>query len=394
VTHRSNEAAALLERVQALVPALAAEAAESERLRRPTDTSIRLLEDSGLFRAMVPRCYGGLELDLDAFVDLGLALGEADASLAWVACFCIEHNWMLCQFPERFQRKLYADRSHVLAPAVISPTGLAQPEPGGFRLSGRWKWGTGVMHASWVIVSGFTVAEPGVPPSRANLRFFALPIGDVKVEDTWFVDGMLGTGSNDVLLDGAFVPEERTVAVAELFEGRGEGARLHSSPLYRTPMIPILVLAAAMPVIGQARAVVRDFRERLLTHVRMGPGAVKQSEKPALQRRLAAAAIEIRQAELLLRDVASEVGELRDRATLTQRARWIASGAHALHQAKRVIQDVAEASGASAHFQQHPLQRALRDANVASCHIVFDRDGQQELYGKLLLGVEVGAAIV
>ena len=92
----------LLQRVQALAPALVVEAAESERLRRPTDAAIRALEETGLFRLMVPRAFGGLELDLDTFLEVGLALGEAYTSLAWVACFCVEHNWMLCQFPERF----------------------------------------------------------------------------------------------------------------------------------------------------------------------------------------------------------------------------------------------------------------------------------------------------
>jgi alkylation response protein AidB-like acyl-CoA dehydrogenase len=250
------------------------------------------------------------------------------------------------------------------------------------------------MHASWVIVGALADLEPGEVPSPAHMRFFALPIEDVKVEDTWYVDGMVGTGSNDIVIDGAFVPDERSVVVLDLFEGRGEGARLHASPLYHTPMIPILVLAASMPVIGQARAVVRGFRERLLTHVRMGPGAVRQAEKPALQRRLARAEIEIRQAEMLLRDAVTDLCALRNRATRPQRARWIASGAHALHQARRVIQDVAEASGASAHFQRNPLQRALRDANVAGCHIVFDLDAQYELYGKLLLGIETPFAIV
>src|SRR5678816_3074710 len=108
----------LLERVQALVPDLAAQAAESEKLRRPTDAAIRMLEESGVFRMMVPRAFGGMELDLDTFVEVGLTLGEADASLAWVGNFCIEHNWMLCNFPERFQRELYAGRSHILAPGV------------------------------------------------------------------------------------------------------------------------------------------------------------------------------------------------------------------------------------------------------------------------------------
>jgi alkylation response protein AidB-like acyl-CoA dehydrogenase len=383
----------LLERIRALVPELAAQAAESERLRRPTDAAIRMLEDSGLFRMMVPRVYGGMELDLDTFLEVGLTLGEADMSLAWVATFCVEHNWMLCQFPESFQRELYAGKSHILAPGVVAPTGVAGSDGGGYRLQGRWKWGTGVMHASWVIVGGLAGLAPGQMPTPANLRFFALPIQDVKVEDTWYVDGMCGTGSNDVVIDGAYIPAERAVSIAEMAEGCAPGSRLHASPLYHTPMIPILVLAASMPVVGQARAMVAGFRERLMTHVRPGPALVKLGEKPAAQMRLGKAEIEVRQAELALRDVASEVMRLRNRATHEQRARWMATGAHAVHQARRVLQEVSEASGASAHFQQHALQRALRDANVASCHVVFDLDTSREVYGKLLLGMPAPGAL-
>ncbi len=389
MTDLPPEGAGLLERVRALVPDLAAQAAESERLRRPTDAAIRMLEETGVFRMMVPRAYGGLELDLDTFLEVGLTLGEADASLAWVACFCIEHNWMLCQFPESFQRELYTGRSHVLVPAVIAPTGQADGEDGGYRLRGRWQWGTGVMHASWVIVGGWGGLTPGAEPTPANLRFFALPIEEVKVDDTWYVDGMVGTGSNDIVVDGAFVPAERTVQIVEMVEGRGTGARLHAAPLYHTPMIPILIMAASMPVLGQARAAVRGFRERLLTHARPGPVPIKQGDKPAAQIRLARAAIEIHQAELLLRDVANEVRARRNQATRLERASWVARGGHAIHQARQVLQDLSEASGASAHFQKHALQRALRDANIATCHFAFDLDTHREAYGRMLLGMDV-----
>ena len=203
---------------------------------------------------------------------------------------------------------------------------------------------------------------------------------------------MVGTGSNDIVVDDALVPAERSVSIPDMILGRAEGSRLHASPLYRTPMIPILVLAAAMPVVGQARAVVGGFRERLAGHVRMG-SATAQAERPAAQMRLGEAEIEQRQAELLLRDVAADVCARRDAARPEDRARWAASLAQAVHQSRRVIQRIAEASGASAHFQQHPLQRALRDANVASCHIAFDLDGRLELYGRLLLGLEPNAAL-
>jgi len=371
-----------------VVPRLAAEAAESERLRRPTDAAIRLLEETGVFRLMVPRCHGGLELDLEDFLEVGLALGEADTSLAWVTTFYVEHNWMFCQFPEAFQKELFAERGYVLAPGTIAPHGEARSEDDGYRLSGRWQWGTGVMHSDWVIVGA--ASDPGA--AEASFRFFALPIADVKVEDTWYVDGMIGTGSNDIVIENAFVPAERSVSIPDMMTGRAEGARLHAGPLYRTPMLSILTLAASMPVVGQARTVVRDFRERLTQHERFG-SAKKQAEKPAAQMRLARASIEVHQAELVLRDVVRDVKERRDAASNEDRSRWISSMTWALHQSRRVIHEVAEASGASAHFQQHALQRALRDANVASCHAVFDTDAQLELYGRLLLGFEPSSAL-
>ena len=388
-----HEGQELLARIQALVPELAAEAAESERLRRPTDAAIRMLEEAGLFRMMVPRAYGGMELDLDTFLEVGLTLGEADMSLGWVATFCVEHNWLLCQFPERFQRELYAGKSHILAPGVIAPTGTAVRENGGFRMQGRWQWGTGVMHASWVIVGVFVSPEPGQQPSPADLLFFALPIEDVKVDDTWYVSGMVGTGSNDIVVDGAFIPAERTVSIVEMVEGRAPGSRLHASPLYHTPMLPILELAASMPLVGHLRTLLRGFEERLKTHVRPGAVLQRQGEKPAMQMRLAKAAIEARQAELSLRDVAAEVMAVRERASHLQRARWVATVAHAVQQTRGVVQDLAEASGASAHFQQHALQRALRDVSVASCHRVFDLDAHREVYGRQLLGMPTPGAL-
>ncbi|MGI9431231.1 MAG: acyl-CoA dehydrogenase family protein [Myxococcota bacterium] len=368
----------LVARARELAPMLAAEGAEAERLRQPTDPVIRALEEAGIFRLMVPREFGGLELDLDTFVDVGLALGEGDASMAWVATFYIEHNWMFCQFPEAFQRKLYADRSWVLAPGMIAPSGQAEAVSGGVRLQGRWKWSTGVVHADWVIVGAAPTGGLG------QLAFHAIPKSEVTVEDTWDVDGMCGTGSHDVVIENVFVPEERRVSVADMVEGRAHGAGLHEGPLYRTPMIPILMLAASLPALAQARAAVRGFREGLSERVRMG--VVKLAERPATQMRLADAEIAARQAELLLRDVADEVQSLRNQASHEQRARWAASLCHVVHQSRDLIAAVAEASGASAHFRSHPLQRSLRDVNTLSCHVAFDRDAQRELYGRLRLG--------
>lgn len=377
----SDEGRALVDRVHEIVPELAGAAREGEELRRVPDAAWKAIEDTGVFRMMVPRMHGGLELDLDAFVEVGLAIAAADISTAWVTTFLIEHNWMFCQFPDSFQRKLYAEADYALAPGLVAPAGQATRVDGGFRLSGRWSWGTGIMHSTWVIL--------GASADSGGVWFFALPKEDVEVEDTWDVAGMMATGSHDLVVPDVFVPDERAVSMLDMNAGTAHGADLYESPLYRTPMIPILALAASMPLVGHAREVVRRFRERLTERTRM-VSTQKAMEKPAAQIRLARVDTEVRQAELLLREVAREVMARRDAATLEDRGRWAASISHAVHQARRVIAEVAEGSGASAQFRSDPLQRALRDVNVASCHIVFDLDAQRELYGRLMLGLEPG----
>ena len=188
-------------------------------------------------------------------------------------------------------------------------------------------------------------------------------------------------------VDELVVPEERTASLIEMGAGRGLGAVLHPGPLYRTPMVPILALAACMPAVGQARAALQSFRVRMSERVLFGT-ASKQADKPAAQIRLARAEIDVTQTELLVRDVVRDVMAVRDNATQQDRTRWLACCAIAVERSKRVLQSIAEASGASAHFQNHPLQRAVRDVNTLACHAIFDCDSRLENHGRSLLGLE------
>lgn len=374
----------LVKRARDLIPLLAAHAAEAERQRKPVDSVIQAIADAEIYKLMVPKCYGGLELDMDTFFEVGVALGEGDASTAWVSNFYIEHNWIFSQFPEKFQKELFASRTYVLAPAMISPSATVKREKGGFRINGRWQWGTGIMHGGWVIPAATEITPDGKP----NPRWFALPKSEVSVDDTWYVDGMIGTGSNDVVIDNVFIPEERAVSMREMMGGHGPGSQLHAGPLYRTPMMPILTLAATMPALGQAKTAVRLFRERLQERTLLDMN--KQAQRSASQMRLARAEVEVCETELLLRHCVEDICTKRNMASLEDRARWATQLAMAVHQCKKIIQDVVEASGAHAHFQDNPLQRAQRDVNTLACHFVFDLDGKLESYGRLLLGQELG----
>lgn len=373
----------LIRRVASLAPLLREHAAASERLRHPSDEVIDALRNSGLFELMVPRIYGGLELDLDVFLEAVLLLAEGDISAAWVAGFYIEHNWILCQFPAAFQSDLFEDRSHVLAPASIAPNGIAEPVPGGYRLNGRWQWGTGVWHAEWAI-AGARIRSSDAHPDN---RFFALPRSDFELVDTWNVDGLCGTGSHDIEIHDAVVPAERTVSMLEMANGIAPGSKVHSAPLYRTPMLPILALTASAPAVGMVRAMLRQAQEDFPKRG-SSMGAQRPADRPSIQIRLARAKIAIEQAESLLRSIVNEVCEERAGATPAQRSRWLASAAMAVDQSRKVLLSIAEVAGASTHFLSHPLQRAVRDINTLASHTIFDLDQRLESYGRTLVGLK------
>jgi len=181
--------------------------------------------------------------------------------------------------------------------------------------------------------------------------------------------------------------------MVEMGNGAAPGSRLHAGPLYRTPMLPVLTIAALTPALGQARVAVQRFREGLMDRMRLG-SRVTQGTKASAQMRLARGEVEVREAELLVRDVVADVCARRNTATMLDRARWATRFATAMDRCKRVVQTVVEASGAHAHFLAHPLQRALRDLNTISCHVVFDLDGRLEAFGRLMLGLDAGGALL
>ena len=120
------------------------------------------IEEAEIFKLMVPRCYGGFELDMDAFVDVVLTLSEGDASLSWVTSFLIEHNWMLCLFPESFQKEVF--RPPQLRPRPGHDYAHRQGDSNqgaAWRLNGRWQFATGVSRSTWIIAGGILREEDG-----------------------------------------------------------------------------------------------------------------------------------------------------------------------------------------------------------------------------------------
>lgn len=376
----------LVRRTTALKPLLAEHAAECERLRRPVDSVWAAIRKTGCFYHFVPKRYGGLEFDAESFIDVMLPLAEGCASTGWVTAFCVEHNWMLAQFPEKLQDETFGgDFPYVIAPGATNPPGVVEPVDGGYRLSGRWKWGTGVMHADWIMVAGNI---PGEEPPRQ--LYFALPAEEVEVIDTWYVDGMIGTGSNDIRCQDVFVPEHRVMDMGEMRSGIAPGSKIHAhNPIYRMPMTPFLAVTAAIGAVGAARSATEHFKERIGGRIILGT-KTKQNEKPSAHMRLGEAAAKTQAAELMLRDVvrrnvalAAEEGLVSNEDRIALRAQVALS----MDMCRDAIRLLVEGAGSSAHLMASPLQRALRDVNVMASHIVYDFDAATELHGRAMIGL-------
>jgi 3-hydroxy-9,10-secoandrosta-1,3,5(10)-triene-9,17-dione monooxygenase len=364
---------------------LADRAGEAEKQRRLPQATIADYQDSGLARLLLPKRYGGCQAEFPEILEVVRLMAHGCTSSAWTLGFYTLHNWMLALFGEQAQDEVFAD-GPVLCPAPLAPTGRATPADSGVRLTGRWSWATGIMDADWVMVGA--ICGPDDAPYPALIL---LPASDVHVEDVWHTAGMCATGSNDVFVDDVWVPEHRLVAVTDIYGGTTPGAALHDAAVYRWPMVPALALTAAMPALGSAELVADLFAKRLNERVLAYSGAAQKGQ-PAAQVRLGDARVRLRAmrglAEVAAQDIQARVGS-GEQIGRKVRAGVRAAAAHVVHESRAVIADLLESSGASAQFLDHPLQRAKRDVDVISGHVIFDYDGSRELAGALEIGAKV-----
>jgi 3-hydroxy-9,10-secoandrosta-1,3,5(10)-triene-9,17-dione monooxygenase len=367
---------------------LAERAGEAEQLRQLPEATISELTASGFTELLVPKRFGGQQADFSAILDPVRRMAHGCTSSAWTIGFFALHNWILALFDEQAQEEAFATRPF-LAPAPLAPTGRGVPVDGGIRLTGRWSWATGVMHGNWLMVG--CLCGPDDDPKAIYPALALVPASDFTVVDVWQTDGMRATGSNDAVVTDAFVPTHRLVGVADIYGGTTPGAALHDSPTYRWPMVPALALLAAMPALGSAERVAELYADRLASRLLAYEG-VMQKDKPIAQARLAEARVRLRACRGLLADTVDQLETLvanGDPVSRQVRGDARLAAAHLVAESRSVIGMLFEASGASVHFLEHPMQRFKRDVDVLAGHVVFDYDTSRELAGALALGLKI-----
>jgi 3-hydroxy-9,10-secoandrosta-1,3,5(10)-triene-9,17-dione monooxygenase len=383
--------AELVRRVKALQPLIAGKAGEAEKLRRPVDEVWSALRASGIFYMLIPKRFGGLEADFDAFIDVGMAIGEADVSTAWVSTFCIEHNWMLSYWPVEAQEELWnGDYPYIIASYTANPPGKAVKVDGGYRVSAHWKWGSGSMHADWVMGVALLEKEGGDPVPVSVV----VPASEVQIVDTWFMDGMASTGSNDVVFNDVFVPEHH--AALDIFRGGATAQRVHTNPMYSVPLLPFLGMAAAIPILGGTRSLVKMYQERVMSQQRTFATVISK-DKPQTQDRLSRADLQARTAEIMVRDAARRMmvwATLPEGDQLAERLAIRAQIAQAVKICRDTAMLIVEGAGSTVHTADHPFNRKMRDIITVSTHLVFEYDTAMEQHGRSLVGLEPNSLLI
>ena len=380
-----------LEAARALVPELRERAAEADRLRRVPDETIASFREAGLFRVLRPRAFGGSEIDYDAFTQLVGELARGCGSSAWNLSVLAMHEWFLALFPEPAQRAVWdaPGGRDALVAAVFAPQGRAEPVAGGFRLSGRWQFASGCDHADWIAVGGVVEGAAGL---EEGYRSFLLSRaeGQWAIDDTWFVAGLRGTGSKDVVVEGAFVPEERTLRMAAALSGETPGCEIHRAQLYRLPFVPALGFALATVAPGIAAAALERYAERMRERV-YTYSSTRQAEHAPAHIGFAESAAEVEAARACIqRDAAALMARVRrgEAVPLGERARAKRDVAWAVRICTRAVDRIFASSGAHALFETSPLQRAFRDLHAIGMHAMHNFDLAAEDWSRVHLGLE------
>ena len=378
----------MVARARALVPALRERASRTEELRRLPPETERDLHDSGLFRILQPKRVGGSELDYVALVDCADALGQGDASVSWNFANLASHHWMLGMFAPEAQSAVWGENPDTLiASSFVFPAGRARKTSAGYVLSGHWPFSSGVEACGWNMLASVVASDDEA--DGVEYRLFLLNRRDYSIDDTWNAAGLRGTGSNDVRVTDAFVPEHMTVAVSDLAGGATPGSVVNPNALYMLPVFSLFPYVLSGVGLGNAQACLDDYIE-IARHRASTYNRAKLGDLQSTQIKIAEASAKIDAARLVMRTNCVDVlAEIRrgDIPSIAAKTRLRRDGAFAVNLCTEAVSLLFAASGARSLFTSGALQRQFRDAHAVNAHLAFNFDAAGTNYGRVALGL-------
>ena len=377
-----------MRRARDCVPVLKERAQKCEEARVLLPENEKLLHETGLFRFHQPKRFGGMELPFIAVVDIVAELARGCPSTAWNVGNLGCHHWILAYYEPQTQHEVWDENPDALiASSIALAAGRGRKVDGGFVVSGKWPFSSGVDNCQWNMLAVTVYGDDGKTP--VDWRLCIVPKKDYTIIDTWYAMGMVGTGSKDIEVKEVFVPEHRALALARCRGGlEHPGAALNSGPLFRVPIVASAGHPLSASALGAAQgafeSVVDSFKTRIGTYT-----GAKVSEFQAVQIKLAEARCLIDSATALMRDSARGFDAFAERnevPALETKLRWRAQNAYAVRQARQAVETLWSCYGANGIYTRDPLQRYLRDLQAINQHFSFNFDIAGAAYGTAVLG--------
>lgn len=383
----------LLARTRGLIPELRLRAEETAALRRVPAENIRALQAAGSLRTIQSTRNGGYGLGMRAHLDVVSALAEGCGSTAWVAGVAQAHSWLVSHFPAEAQDDAYGTDPDSVVSAVIGPRGTAGRTATGYTLSGFWPFASGNESSTWLLLGAVVHDADGAIIDEGD---FLVPTTAVERKDDWFVNGLTGTGSCSVTVTDLEVPAHRFVSLPAVIMGKSPGRDLHEGWAHLCAPVPVLCLALTGSAIGIARQALRDF-PALVKGKTIAYTADDQYQHPLTHMQTADAAMRIHEGELLLYHCADELdATARDGRDLdlATRARMRLECAQGVRRCLEGVEILFHASGASGIRLASPLTRAVADLRAINQHGLLNLEMNQEMYGRIVLGLEPNSLLI
>jgi alkylation response protein AidB-like acyl-CoA dehydrogenase len=385
----------MMEKLLKILPQIAENAVEAEKLRRIPDENIRLLKSIQLHRVLQPKAYGGLELSLPEVTNCVAALAGACGGTAWAFSLLITHNHQMAMFSKQAQDEIWGDNPDATASSSIAPFGKTEETEGGVIFNGDMKWNSGCDHAEWAIL-GFL--RPNPETGEKDYSFGIVPKSDYEIIDDWYSAAMKGSGTKTLKIkENTFIPEHRIEKAKDMMTGKSSGFGLYpDSKIFYAPYRPYFASGFAAMALGIAERMLEVYKNLAKKRTRAYTLAATGKEVAPLMR-LAESTHQVHAARAFLEKTWNqhkEFGEQKRYPTDEELAFWRTNQAYAIKMCCEAVNRLFEVAGGSTWIHDNEIQRLWRECNMTAAHAYTDYDVCKQILGRSLMGLEADPSMI
>ncbi|MBM0124914.1 acyl-CoA dehydrogenase family protein [Pimelobacter simplex] len=362
----------VLEKIEARAEEIAALGPSNEKLGRLDDRTAELLRESGVIRMLQPAKYGGAEAHPADFAEAVMRLASLDGSTGWVAGIVGVHPWEMAMCDPRVQEEIWGEDHDTWIASPYAPMGVIRPVDGGYVFNGRWQFSSGTDHCDWIFLGAYLGDESGEAIMPPRVHHVILPRSDYTiVEDSWDVVGLRGTGSKDIVVKDAFIPDYRVVEFSRFTDGSQPRDAGLTNPTYHIPFTTAFPLGITSAVIGIAEGALAAHLAYQRTRVQITGTKVK--DDPYVLYAISQAAAEIHASRVTMLDNARRFYDKAVRGeevSFAERAESRRTQVSAAWRAVNAMDQVVARSGGNGLRMDNPIQRFWRDGHMGLAHAI------------------------